>query len=85
MDSHELLLDDISRNNVDHFDERDNANPDIEPCRESKTGISLNRHTMTKIMSAIVSNLEPNTLTVFVFLATQPSIMSVSPAVMYNE
>ena len=34
MDSHELLLDDISRNNVDHFDERDNANPDIEPYRD---------------------------------------------------
>ena len=34
MYSHKLLLDDISRDHVDHFDECDNANPYIEPSRD---------------------------------------------------
>lgn len=54
------------------------------PMGMSKTGINLNRQKMTKMKSAIVSNLAPNALAVSVRLATQPSATSVSPAVRYS-
>ena len=50
----------------------------------SRTGISFIRHTATKTKSAIVSSFAPNTLTVFVFRATGPSIISVNPAAAYS-
>ena len=42
------------------------------------------RQTASKMKSAIESNLEPNSLTFPVFLATVPSIISEKPAVRYN-
>lgn len=48
------------------------------------TGTSFIRQTMTKAISAAVSNFEPNSLAVFVRLATQPSAMSETPAATYS-
>ena len=47
---------------------------------KSITGSSFIRHTAAKEKSAIVSSLEPNSLTVSVILAAAPSSMSVTPA-----
>ena len=48
------------------------------------TGSSLTKHAPTNRKSATVSNLDPNSLTVFVFLAMVPSIISVKPQVRYR-
>nr|WP_278286157.1 hypothetical protein [Eubacterium oxidoreducens] len=40
--------------------------------------------TATNTISAIVSSFEPNSLTVPVFLATAPSIISENPAAIYS-
>ena len=50
----------------------------------SSIGSSLVRHTATKRRSAAVSSFAPNALTVFVFRATVPSIISVNPAAQYS-
>ena len=48
-------------------------------------GSNLTRHTAKSTESAIVSSLEPNSLTEFVFRAITPSIMSENPASKYTE
>ena len=50
----------------------------------SMIGSNLMLHMIKNMKSAIVSNLEPNSLVVFVLLAIQPSTISVSPADIYN-
>ena len=47
-------------------------------------GISYIRHTATRTKSAAVSSFDPNSLTVPVFLATAPSTMSLTPAIIYR-
>lgn len=47
-------------------------------------GSNLMIQTTVNTISAIVSSFEPNSLTVSVFLATVPSIISVRPAVKYK-
>lgn len=47
-------------------------------------GMSLIRHTTTKTKSAAESSFDPNSLTVPVFRATIPSIMSLTPAMIYK-
>ena len=50
----------------------------------SMIGSNLMPHMKRNIKSAMVSNLEPNSLVVFVLLAIHPSAISVSPADIYN-
>ena len=50
----------------------------------SSTGRSFIRQAAVNTVSAIVSSLEPFSLTVPVFLATAPSVISVIPAEIYR-
>ena len=50
----------------------------------SNIGKNFIRQITTNTKSAKVSSLEPNSLTVFIFLATVPSIISVNPANRYK-
>ena len=50
----------------------------------SSTGINLIRQTTTKMKSAAVSNLAPNSLAMPVFRAVAPSIISERPAAAYS-
>lgn len=51
----------------------------------ARLGSNFHRHTATNTKSAAVSSFAPNSVTVPVFRATRPSIISVSPAARYKK